>query len=275
MKNEQKTEFKKKPLYIFVGLKGGLGKSKIAKHLFSIVVYNQVKTDVKDKLKFNVVEIDDSATVDIWSSDRVICQSFDVADYKDAINQVQKTLTDSNVVEIIDIGSGGVKINQLLMHIQKMRLEDLFDIHFFVPTNRDALIFDSCKTSLDLIYQIFGKKSTLIYNRVIQNLEDEFQVYFGNQKWNIKSRFPEIAAFVKDEWVIPEDRLSLVENAINETRKSAIDFYINANNCVDNFMQNRVNALGDPKQLNKVNTMYDIAYDYLQFFKSIKFEVKR
>ena len=275
MKNEQKTEFKKKPLYIFVGLKGGLGKSKIAKHLFSIVVYNQVKTDIKDKLKFNVVEIDDSATVDIWSSDRVICQSFDVADYKDAINQVQKTWTDLNVVEIIDIGSGGVKINQLLMHIHKMRLEDIFDIHFFVPTNRDSLIFDSCKTSLNLIYQIFGKKSTLIYNRVIQNLEDEFQVYFGNQKWNIKSRFEEITGFVEAEWVIPEDRLSLVENAINETRKSALDFYINANNCVNNFMQNRVNALGNLGQLNRVNTMYDISYDYLEFFKSIKFEVKR
>ena len=275
MKNEQKTEFKKKPLYIFVGLKGGLGKSKIAKHLFSIVVYNQVKAEIKDKLKFNVVEIDDSATVDIWSSDRVICKSFDVSDYKEAINQIQKTWNDSNTVEIIDIGSGGVKINQLLLHISKMRLDDIFDIHFFVPTNRDALIFDSCKTSLYLIFQIFGKKSTLIYNRVIQNLEDEFQVYFGNQKWNIKSRFPEIIESVEAEWVIPEDRLSLIENAINETRKSALDFYINANNCVDNFMQNRVNALRDPAELNKINTMYDIAYDYLEFFKQIKFEVKR
>ncbi len=275
MKNEQKTEFKKKPLYIFVGLKGGLGKSKIAKHLFSIVVYNQVKSEIKDKLKFNVVEIDDSATVDIWSSDRVICKSFDVADYKDAINQVQKTWTDSNTVEIIDIGSGGVKINQLLLHISKMRLEDIFDVHFFVPTNRDSLIFDSCKTTLSLINQIFNKKSTLIYNRVIQNLEDEFQVYFGNQKWNIKSRFEEITGFVEAEWVIPEDRLSLVENAINETRKSALDFYINANNCVVNFMQNRINALEDENKLNKVNTMYDIAYDYLEFFKQIKFEVKR
>ena len=271
----KKQNLKKKPLYIFVGLKGGLGKSKIAKHLFSIVVYNQVKSEIKDKLKFNVVEIDDSATVDIWSSDRVICKSFDVADYKDAINQVQKTWTDSNTVEVIDIGSGGVKINQLLLHISKMRLEDIFDIHFFVPTNRDSLIFDSCKTTLSLINQIFNKKSTLIYNRVIQNLEDEFQVYFGNQKWNIKSRFQEITEYVKDEWIIPEDRLNLIENAINETRKSALDFYINANNCVVNFMQNRVNALDDPAKLNKVNTMYDIAYDYLQFFKSIKFEVKR
>lgn len=274
-KENKKYNFKKKPLYIFAGFKGGLGKSKIAKHFFSVVAYNKVRAEIRDKLKFNIVEIDDSATKDIWSSNRVLCNSYDVFDYKDAINQIQTTFNDLNTVEVIDIGSGGEKIKQLLRHISKMRLEDIFELHFFVPTNRDSLIFDSTKATLELITEIFNKKSTLIYNRVIDNLQDEFQVYFGNEKWQIKSRFDEIKDFISAEWVIEEDRLSLIENAINETKRSALDFYVDANNYVDNFMQNRINAMNDVKKLNQINRMYDISYDYIDFFKKIKFEVKR
>ncbi len=274
-KENKKLNFKKKPLYIFTGFKGGLGKSKIAKHIFSVIAYNNVRTEIRDKLKFNIVEIDDSATKDIWYSNKVICNSYDVSDYKDAINQIQTTFNDLNTVEVIDIGSGGEKIKQLLHHISKMRLEDIFELHFFVPTNRDSLIFDSTKVTLELITEIFNKKSTLIYNRVIDSLEDEFQVYFGNEKWQIKSRFDEIKDFISDEWVIAEDRLSLIENAINETKRSALDFYIDANNYVDNFMQNRINAMNNIEELNQVNRMYDISYDYIDFFKKIKFEVKR
>lgn len=274
-KEKKKLNFKKKPLYIFAGFKGGLGKSKIAKHIFSVIAYNNVRAEIRDKLKFNIVEIDDSATKDIWSSNRVICNSYDVSDYKDAINQIQTTFNDLNTVEVIDIGSGGEKIKQLLHHISKMRLEDIFELHFFVPTNRDSLIFDSTKVTLELITEIFNEKSTLIYNRVIDSLEDEFQVYFGNEKWQIKSRFDEIKDFISDEWVIAEDRLSLIENAINETKRSALDFYIDANNYVDNFMENRINAMSNLKELSQVNRMYDISYDYIDFFKRIKFEVKR
>ena len=274
-KENKKLEFFKKILSIYLGFKGGIGKSTVAKQIFPVTIYNNVKEGIKDDLKFNIAEIDDSATKDVWTSNRVICNSYDVADYKDAINQIQTTYNDSNTVEIIDIGSGGRKIEELLRFISKMRLEDIYELHFFVPTNRDSLIFDSTKRTLELINEIFNKKSTLIYNRVIDNVEDEFQIYFGNEKWQIKSRFSEIKDLVLAEWVIEEDRLSLIENAINETKKSALDFYINANSYVDNFMKNRIDAMNKIGKIEEVNRMYDISYDYIDFFKKIKYKVER
>lgn len=274
-KTVENSEFKKKELHIFVGFKGGLGKSKIAKHIFPCLIYSKIEKNKKDKLKFNIVEIDDSATVDIWHSDRVICNSYDVSDYKDAIIQIQNTFNNKDTVEIIDIGSGGVKIKQLLIHIEKMKLEDIFELRFFVPTNRDSLIFDSSLSTCKLIDEIFNRKVTLIYNRIIESLEDEFQAYFGNSKWKIMSRFNEIENFLEGEWVITEDRFNLIENAINETKKSALDFFIVANEHIDTFMEQRLNAIDNHRKLEDINKMYDISYDFVDFFKKIKFEVKR
>lgn len=270
-----KQKFEKKPLYIVLGLKGGLGKSKIAKLLLPCIIYKNVKEDIKQHLKFNIVEIDDSATKDIWSSKRVKCNCYDVADYKDAIIQIQRTFNDKNIVEIIDLGSGGEKVKHLLSHISKMRLEDLFDINFIVPVTRDSLIFDSTKTTLELIHSNFNKKSTLIYNRVIENLEEEFQTYFGYEKWDIKSRYDEIENLIQSEWVIYEDRLSLFENAINYTKKSALDFYIYSNRCIENFTEDRTNAINNPKEFDRICTSYDVAFDFIDFFKRIQLNLKR
>lgn len=267
----------KKQLKIFIGFKGGLGKSTIAQNIYPVLAYNQADEDLKQQLKFNVVEIDDTKTANIWTSNKINYNKFEVTDYKDAIVQIQRTFNNQNVIEVLDLGGGGEKVIQLLHHIQKMRLDDLFELNFMVITNRNASIFDSTKATLELIHSLFNCPSTLIHNKVISDVNTEFQAFFGNQKHKIKNRFPEIQKFVKNEWIVPDDIHSLLDNAVNESRTSSLDFYVQANNYVVNWIQNRIEALnsGDDNAIDEAMRIYDVCFDYINFFKKIRFEVAR
>lgn len=268
----------KKNLYITTTGKGGVGKSTISQNITAPILYRQADDETKEKLEFNIVEIDDNGTQNIWKSEKIRYKKFDISEYKEAIVQIQRTYADSNTVEILDLGAGHENTFQLLQHIAKMRLDEIFNLHFLVPTNRNTSIFDATKTTLQLIYSLFNNsQSTLVYNKVINNVQEEFQAFFGNPKFKIKSRFSEIEKYVKDEWVVYDDIHSLMDNSINETKQSTLDFYINAEYIVDNWINYRLEALnsGDANAIDEAMRVYDISYDFIEFFNKIKFEVER
>lgn len=267
----------KKQLKIFIGFKGGLGKSTLSQNIYPVLAYNQADKDLKQQLQFNVVEIDDTKTANIWTSSKINYNKFEVTDYKDAIVQIQRTFNNQNVIEVLDLGGGSEKVIQLLYHIQKMRLDDLFELDFMVITNRNASIFDSTKATIELIHNLFNCKCNLIHNKVVSDIKNEFQAFFGNSKHKIRNRFPEIQHLVKEEWIVPDDIHSHLDNAINETKTSSLDFYIQANNFVENWIQNRIEALnsGDDNAIDEAMRIYDVCFDYINFFKKIKFEVAR
>jgi response regulator RpfG family c-di-GMP phosphodiesterase len=270
-------ELQKKQLKIFVGFKGGLGKSHLAQNTYPVLAYNQANQEIKDELKFNIVEIDDTKTENIWTSKKINYNKFEVTDYKNAIVQIQRTYSNQNTLEVLDLGGGGEKVFQLLNHIQKMRLDDLFELDFMVITNRNASIFNSTKATLELIHNLFNCKCTLIHNKVVNDVNSEFQAFFGNQKHKIKSRYPEIQDLVKAEWIVHDDIHSLLDNSINETKQSTLDFYINSKYIVDNWIQYRMEALNsdDEAAIDEAMRIYDISYDFIAFFNKIKFEVER
>lgn len=271
-------EFQKKDLWITTGGKGGVGKSTIAQNIIPIIKYRKIiDKKSKEKLQFNIVECDDTDTKITWSSEKIKYKKFDVLEYKDAIVQIQKTYSDSNFVEVLDLGGGGEKTKALLEHIAKMRLDEIFDLKFIVPTNRSTYVFDATKKTLELIYSLFGCQSTLIYNKVINTTNEEFQAFFGNSKFKIKSRFDEVQNYIKDEWIVHDDIHSLLDNSINETKQSTLDFYINAEYILDNWIQYRMEALnsGDEGEIDEAMRIYDISYDFVEFFNKIKFEVVR
>lgn len=266
---------KKKNLYITTALKGGVGKSTVAS-LIPIIQYKLGEEESKNDLKFNIVEIDDTKTEITWKSERIRYKKFEVFEHKDAIVEIQRTYADSNVIEILDLGGGYVKTKSLLEHIAKMRLDEIFNLHFIVPTNRTRFIFDSTKATLELIYSLFDCQSTLVYNKVVNNVNEEFHAFFGNQKWNLKSRFQEIDKYIKDEIVVYDDIFSLLDNAVTETGESTLDFFINSEYIVNNWIEYRLEALNSGDQaINDAMMLYDISYDFLEFFKKIKFEVAR
>ena len=267
----------KKNLYITTTGKGGVGKSTIAQNIIAPILYRQADEISKKQLKFNVVEIDDNGTQNVWKSEKIRYKKFDISEYKEAIVQIQRTYADSNTVEILDLGAGHENTFQLLQHISKMRLDEIFNLHFIVPTNRNTAVFDATKSTLELIDSLFGCQSTLVYNKVINNAQEEFQAFFGNPKFKIKSRFSEIEKYVKNEWIIYDDIHSLMDNAINETKQSTLDFYINAEYIVDNWINYRLEALnsGDANAIDEAMRVYDISYDFIEFFNKIKFEVAR
>lgn len=273
----QKGNQMKKQLKIFIGFKGGLGKSTLAQNIYPVLAYNQADKDLKQQLQFNVVEIDDTKTANIWTSNKINYNKFEVTDYKDAIVQIQRTFSNQNVIEVLDLGGGSEKVIQLLHHIQKMKLDDLFELDFMVITNRDASIFNSTKATLELIHSLFNCQSTLIHNKVINDVNAEFQAFFGNQKHKIKNRFFEIQNFVKTEWIVPDDIHSHLNNAINESKTSSLDFYIQADNYVQNWIENRIEALNsqDNNAIDEAMRIYDVCFDYINFFKKIRFEVAR
>lgn len=271
-------ELQKKDLYITTGGKGGVGKSTIAQNIITIIKYREIIDEKsKEKLQFNIVECDDTDTKITWSSDKIKYKKFDVSEYKDAIVQIQKTYADTNCVEVLDLGGGGEKTKALLEHIAKMRLDEIFNLIFIVPTNRSTYVFDATKKTLELIYSLFGCQSTLVYNKVINNVNEEFQAFFGNSKFKIKSRFEEVQKYIKDEWIVHDDIHSLLDNSINETKQSTLDFYINAEYIVNNWIQYRLEALnsGNENAIDEAMRIYDISYDFVEYFKKIKFEVAR
>ncbi len=271
-------ELQKKDLYITTGGKGGVGKSTIAQNIITIIKYREIIDEKsKEKLQFNIVECDDTDTKITWSSDKIRYKKFDVSEYKDAIVQIQKTYADTNYVEVLDLGGGGEKTKALLEHIAKMRLDEIFNLIFIVPTNRSTYVFDATKKTLELIYSLFGCQATLVYNKVINNVNEEFQAFFGNSKFKIKSRFEEVQKYIKDEWIIHDDIHSLLDNSINETKQSTLDFYINAEYIVNNWIQYRLEALnsGNENAIDEAMRIYDISYDFVEYFKKIKFEVAR
>ncbi|RXJ99524.1 hypothetical protein CRU98_05715 [Arcobacter sp. CECT 8986] len=271
-------ELQKKELYISTAEKGGVGKTTAAQNIMPVIIYRKTADEkLKGNLQFNIVEIDDNAAHNTWSSEKISYKKYDVSEYKDAIVQIQRTFANSNTVEILDIGGGGDKTKQLLQHISKMRLDEIFNLNFIVPTNRDTAIYQSTKSTLELIHSLFGCKSTLVYNKVVNNVNEEFQAFFGNPKFKIKSRFAEIEKYVKDEWIVYDDIHSLLGNSINETKQSTLDFYINAEYIVNNWIQYRLEALNSENEnaIDEAMRIYDISYDFIDFFKKINFEVKR
>lgn len=212
-------ELQKKELYITTASKGGVGKSTMAQNIITIIKYREIIDEKsKENLQFNIVEIDDNAAHNNWQSEIINYKKYDVSEFKDAIVQIQRTFADVNTVEVLDIGGGGDKTKQLLQHIAKMRLDQIFNLNFIVPTNRDTAIYESTKSTLELIYSLFACQATLVYNKVINNVNEEFQAFFGNSKFKIKSRFVEIEKYVRDEWIVYDDIHSLLGNSINETK---------------------------------------------------------
>ena len=68
-----------------------------------------------------------------------------------------------------------------------------------------------------------------------------------------------------------------MDNSINETKQSTLDFYVNAEYIVDNWINYRLEALnsGDANAIDEAMRVYDISYDFIEFFNKIKFEVAR
>lgn len=254
----------KKNLHIFVGFKGGLGKSKLAKHIFPAILNRAT-----DTTRFNIVEIDDTETDDVWNSQYITFNKFSVENYKDGIVQLQSTLVDNDIAEILDIGGGKEKVLKILEQLKMMDLDLFYNLVFYVPTNKDATIFNSTKATLETIKEMFDCKSNLIYNRVFFDYKKEFKTFFGNEDWNIEARKGEIESLIDEEFVVFEDYDGQIETVIDQLGKSGLDFYLHSLNFEKAYkdeMLDRNKTVKDRIELGKQKTLTG---EYLSFFRKI------
>lgn len=253
-----------KKLHIFVGFKGGLGKSKLAKHIFPTVIYN-----VTGIQKFNIVEIDDTDTFDTWNSDKITFNKFTVDEYKDGIIQLQSTYADEDTCEILDIGGGKAKVMTILQQLQLMDLHLLYDLNFYVPTIKDATVFTSTKSTLETLHELFNVKANLIYNRVIFNYKNEFSTFFGNEKWGTTGKYDEIKDYIENEFVVYDDIDGQIETVLNELHISGFDFYLEALNFDKNYLQEFKNPNKTADERLQMGKQKSLVSDYLAFFKKV------
>lgn len=253
-----------KKLHIFVGFKGGLGKSKLAKHIFPTILHRVAGTT-----KFNIVEIDDTETVDVWSSDNIVFNKFTVDEYKDGIVQLQSTLMEDEISEILDIGGGKEKVFKILEQIKQMDLHLFYDLEFYIPTNKDATIFNSTKSTIETINDMFEVKPNLIYNRVFFDYKKEFKTIFGNENWGIEAKYDEIKNLISEEFVVYEDYESQIETIIDQLNQSGFDFYLHALEFEKNYVQNFKDPNKTTEDRISLGKEKAIVSDYLNYFRKI------
>lgn len=219
--NEEQLN-EKKILSIFTGFKGGIGKSKIAKHIAPIIFYNKLGIT-----KFNIVEVDDTKTEDFWlPSKNIEFEKFDMKDFRGGIEKLILTAPEKDTLEILDIGGGESKVLKVLNQLKLMNLEEYFDLHFYIPTTNEPTVFPSTKASIETIADMFGCKVNIIYNKVFVNVIDEFSPVFGSEKFGISSKRHEIIDYINKEFVIYNDYMNLIENIIMERKQNGFDFYL-------------------------------------------------
>lgn len=257
----------KKQLIITTGFKGGLGKSELAKNILPIIIYNISNAKFK---KFKIVEIDDTETIDNWTSDVVQFKKFSVANFKEGVAEVQKTVTDPDVVEILDIGGGGEKVEKILTQLKKMDLDLFYEFKFFVPTLRTSSIYNSTLETLKLIHKLFGVKSSLVYNRVISDYKQEFKAIFGFEEYQIQENRSSLLKYINDEYVVYEDINDIVQTVLDQTRKSSFDFYLMALDFNQNYRENRLKAKTED-EINQITKLKTIVADFLEFFEKIEY----
>lgn len=107
-----------------------------------------------------------------------------------------------------------------------------------VITNRNASIFDSTKATLELIYNLFNCQSILIHNKVVNDIKISFKHFLVIQSIKLKIVFLRYNILWKKEWIVPDDIHSHLDNTINKTKTSSLDFYIQAHNYVENWIEN-------------------------------------
>ena len=258
-----------KDLHIFVGFKGGLGKSKIAKHIFPSIIYK-----VSGIKNFNIVEIDDTETEDVWNSEYITFKKFSVDDYKNGIVQLQSTLINDSVTEILDIGGGKEKVLKILEQLKQMDLHLFYNLKFYVPTNKDATIFNSTKSTLETIYSMFNVKANLIFNRVFTDYKKEFKTFFGNENWGINEKYSEIKDLIDAEFVVYEDYEGQIETVIDQLNQSGFDFYLHSLDFDKNYVQTFKDPTKTVEERIELGQQKAIVSDYLSFFNKI-FMVKK
>lgn len=254
----------KKNLHIFVGFKGGLGKSKLAKHIFPAILNRAT-----DTTRFNIVEIDDTETDDVWNSQYITFNKFSVENYKDGIVQLQSTLVDNDIAEILDIGGGKEKVLKILEQLKMMDLDLFYNLVFYVPTNKDATIFNSTKATIETIKEMFDCKTNLIYNRVFFDYRKEFKTVFGNENWGIEARYDEIKNDIEDEFVIFEDYEGQIETVIDQLKESGFDFYLYALEFEKTYKEQMLDPNKTVEDRVNLGKQKAIVSDYLNFFRKI------
>ena len=178
MKKENKSN-----IHVTVQTKGGVGKTTV-----SGIVATLLYLQNQDK-KINLFELDDNNVSNI-NSNYINHQSLKLKDSEVVIDDIQfSSLSDSNLVNIVDAGSG----NDTKLVLQKLKEIDLSGLNYYVPLNDDMEQVQNVKDTIALIRD-FDKSANinLILNRCFSlekdEIEKQFICIFGSEELDIPNQ---------------------------------------------------------------------------------------
>ncbi|MDY0180583.1 hypothetical protein [Aliarcobacter skirrowii] len=234
----------KSNIHVIPQTKGGVGKTTVS-GVVSVLSYLQNQ----DK-KINLFELDDNNVSKI-NSNYINHQSLKLKDSEVVIDDIQfASLSDSNVINIIDCGGG----NDTKIVLQKLEEIDLLGLNYYIPVNDDLEQVDNLKDTIVLIRD-FDKSANinLILNRCFSLEKDEIQKQFinifGSDELDIPNQLNNLQ--VDNIFFVPNSKMFSILKS--HYKVSLLDSYLSSIDLVQNIDTYRQEWIKEGSEVFKSN----------------------
>lgn len=240
----KKEEMKKSNIFVIPQTKGGVGKTTIS-GIVATLLYLQNQNQ-----KINLFEIDDN-NISRVNSTYINHQSLKLKDSEVVIDDIQfSSLSDSNVVNIVDAGGG----NDTKKVLEKLKEIDLSGLNYYVPLNDDMEQVDNVKDTISLIRD-FDKfaKINLVLNRCFtlekEEIQKQFINIFGSEELEIPNRLTELK--VDNIFFVPNSNIFSILKS--HYKVSLLDSYLSSIDLVQNIDTYRQDWIKEGQEVFKSN----------------------
>ena len=242
--------------------KGGVGKTTIS-GIVATLLYLQNRNQ-----KINLFEIDDN-NVSKVNSNYINHQSLKLKDSEVVIDDIQfNSLSDSNVINIIDAGGG----NDTKIVLQKLKEIDLSGLNYYVPVNDDMEQVDNVLDTIILIRD-FDKSSkiNLVLNRCFtlekEEIQKQFINIFGSEELDIPNRLVDLK--VHNIFFVPNSNIFSILKS--HYKVSLLDSYLSSVDLVQNIDTYRQEWVKEGQDVFKANNKrYRFAKMVVELIEQLK-----